>query len=169
MPKLRPLCGGEAYPRWRHTSGDSRQQKVSFSQKERKGKKSPPPLATTLTCPPVITHDTSYRSASLSGLSGHLCGRHRGVRGGEDAATLTGTLSPSRAVVGGSSSRVMSPVDSYDYYYSQFPFFSAYFSFFCPSTHFVSSLRPLGLFPSVILHRCTASGCGPSLADVHRA
>ena len=67
--------------------------------KRPKGKKSLSPPATTLTYPPVNTHDTSYRSASLSGLSGHLCGRHRGVRGGEDAATLMGTLSPFRAVV----------------------------------------------------------------------
>ena len=140
--------------------------------KRRKSKKSLPPLATTITCSPVITHNTSCKSASLSGLSGHLCGRHSGVRGGGDAATLTGTLSPSGAEVGGGGGgggRVMSPVDSHDYHYDQFPFFSAYFSFFCPSTHLVSSLRPLGLFLSVILHRCTVSRCRPSLADVHRA
>ena len=54
MSKLRPLCGGKAYPRWRHTAGDSRQQKVSFSQKEQKGKKSPPPsryYSIMLSCP----------------------------------------------------------------------------------------------------------------------
>ena len=61
--------------------------------------------------------------------------------------------------MGGSGSRVMSPIDSHDYHYGQFPFFPAYFLFFCPSTHFLPSLRPLGLFPSVIMPRCTVS-CG---------
>ena len=126
----------------------SRQQKVSFlPYKTVKKVRSPPPLSPY--SPIVLSYHYSRhitQSTSLSGLKCHLCGLHRGVRGGENAATLTGTLSSSIVVVGGSSGRVMSPVDSHDYHLGQLPFFSAYFPSFRPSNSFLvvfEATRPL--------------------------
>ena len=62
--------------------------------KEQKGKKSPPlPLLLYHALLSTLTTHRANQQAS-QGLSGHLCGSHSGVRGGDDAATLSGTLSP---------------------------------------------------------------------------
>ena len=168
--ELRPLCGGEAYPRWRHTTGDSRQQKVSFSPKRRKGKKFPPPTRNYSNM--ISCHHSRHIvqiSKPLRALRPPLRPTQRCKRRGGRSDNHGDAVALQGGGGGDGSSCVMSPMDSHDYHYGQFPFFLAYSLFFCPSTHFVSSLRPLGLFSSVILHRCTASGCGPSLADIHRA
>ena len=70
---------------------------------------------------------------------------------------------------GSGGGRVMSLMDSHDYHFGHLPFFSAYFPSFRPSILLLSSLRPLGLFPSVIMRRCIVSWYRPSLAVVHKA
>ena len=95
------------------------------------------------------THHTNQQA--FLGLSDHLCGNRSGVRGGEDAATLAGALSPLPGSGGSGSGRVMSPVDSHDYHYGPFPILLGLFSFLLPLYPFLAlteATRPLSFCDS---------------------
>ena len=69
--------------------------------KEQKGKKSPPLLATYLSCPIVTTHYTSHKSASLlRALRPSLQQSQRCKRRGGRNDTHGDAVAPPRAVVG---------------------------------------------------------------------
>ena len=120
--------------------------------KEQKGKKSPPLLATTLSCPTVITHGTSHNSSGLPrALRPPLRQSPRCKRRGGRDYTHGDAVAPPRAVVGAGGGRVMSPVDSHDYHCGYFPILLGLFlSLFAPPPLlvFTEATRPLSFCDS---------------------